>query len=146
MKVQGLDRITVDPKVLGGKPCIRGMRISVALIHNLLANGMAPEEILEAYPYLEPEDIRQALRYAALVGRRAGAGPARGMTLKFLADMGISPLTVQGLRDQGYDALHLHEEGLERLPDEEILEKAHREGRILLTHDLDFSLMRPWPG
>ena len=65
MKVQGLDRITVDPKVLGGKPCIRGMRISVALILNLLANGMAPEEILEAYPYLEPEDIRQALRYAA---------------------------------------------------------------------------------
>ena len=61
------------------------------------------------------------------------------MTLKFLADMGISPLTVQGLRDQGHDALHLHEEGLERLPDEEILEKAHREGRILLTHDLDFS-------
>ncbi len=60
-----LDRITVDPDVLGGKPCIRGLRLPVALILNLLANGMAPEEILEAYPYLEPEDIRQALRYAA---------------------------------------------------------------------------------
>ena len=65
MKVQGLDRITVDSQVLGGKPCIRGMRISVALVLNLLANGMSPEDILEAYPYLEPEDIRQALRYAA---------------------------------------------------------------------------------
>ena len=61
------------------------------------------------------------------------------MSLKFLADMGISPRTVQELRDQGHDALHLHEEGLERLPDEEILEKARGEGRILLTHDLDFS-------
>jgi uncharacterized protein (DUF433 family) len=48
MKVQGLDRITVDPKVLGGKPCIRGMRISVVLILNLLANGMTREEILRA--------------------------------------------------------------------------------------------------
>lgn len=65
IKVKGLDRITVDPDVLGGKPCIRGLRISVALILNLLANGMSPEEILQAYPYLELEDIRQALRYAA---------------------------------------------------------------------------------
>ena len=119
MKVQGLDRITVDLKVLGGKPCIRGMRISVALILNLPANGMAPEETLEAYPYLEPEDIRQALRYAAWLAEERVLALQRGMTLKFLADMGISPLTVQGLRDQGHDALHLHEEGLERLPDEE---------------------------
>jgi uncharacterized protein (DUF433 family) len=48
MNVQSLDRITVDPKILGGKPCIRGMRISVALILNLLANGMTQEEILRA--------------------------------------------------------------------------------------------------
>ncbi|GIX08033.1 MAG: hypothetical protein KatS3mg115_2436 [Candidatus Poribacteria bacterium] len=74
MNVHGLDRITIDPKVLGGKPCIRGMRISVALILNLLANGLSPEEILRAYPYLEPEDIRQALRYAAwLAEERAPA-------------------------------------------------------------------------
>jgi len=59
--------------------------------------------------------------------------------LKFLADMGISPETVSWLRSRGHDAIHLHEEGLDRLPDPEVLEKARREGRILLTHDLDFS-------
>jgi uncharacterized protein (DUF433 family) len=61
----GLDRITFDTNVIGGKACIRGMRITVSLIVNLVANGMSTEEILEAYPYVEQEDIRQALQYAA---------------------------------------------------------------------------------
>ena len=61
----GFDRITSDPNILGGKACIRGMRISVSLIVNLVANGMTVEEIIDEYPDLEPEDIRQALRYAA---------------------------------------------------------------------------------
>jgi uncharacterized protein (DUF433 family) len=61
----GFDRITFDPKVMGGRACIRGMRITVSLILNLVANGMTPEEIIEAYPYLEPDDIRQTLQYAA---------------------------------------------------------------------------------
>ena len=61
----GFDRITTDPDVLGGKPCIRGMRISVSLILNLVANGMTTDAIIAEYPDLEPEDVRQALRYAA---------------------------------------------------------------------------------
>ena len=61
----GLDRITFDPNVMGGRACIRGMRLTVSLVVNLVANGMGVEEILEAYPYLEPEDVRQALQYAA---------------------------------------------------------------------------------
>ena len=61
----GFDRITADPQMLGGKACIRGMRISVALIVNLVANGMTAAQIVEEYPDLEPEDIRQALQYAA---------------------------------------------------------------------------------
>jgi len=65
MKIAGLDRITFDPQIMGGKACIRGMRITVSLILNLVANGMTQEEILKAYPYLEPEDIQQALKYAA---------------------------------------------------------------------------------
>lgn len=58
--------------------------------------------------------------------------------MKFLGDMGVSPLAVQALRQQGYDAVHLVEEGLERLPDPDILEKARQEERIILTFDLDF--------
>lgn len=65
MQISGLDRITFDPQIMGGKACIRGMRITVSLILNLVANGMTQEEILKAYPYLESEDITQALKYAA---------------------------------------------------------------------------------
>ncbi|GBD08148.1 hypothetical protein HRbin22_00381 [Candidatus Thermoflexus japonica] len=65
VSLPGFDRITFDPNVMGGRACIRGMRITVSLILNLIANGMSVEEIVEAYPYLEPEDVRQALRYAA---------------------------------------------------------------------------------
>jgi len=61
----GFNRITFDSNVMGGRACIRGMRVTVSLIVNLVANGMNNEEIIEAYPYLEPEDIRQALQYAA---------------------------------------------------------------------------------
>ncbi len=59
------DRITYNPQVMGGRACIRGMRITVSLILNLLATGMNRQEILEAYPYLESEDIQQVLEYAA---------------------------------------------------------------------------------
>jgi uncharacterized protein (DUF433 family) len=61
----GFDRITFDPNVMGGKACIRGMRISVSLVVNLVANGMSVQEILDEYPDLEPQDVEQALRYAA---------------------------------------------------------------------------------
>lgn len=60
-----LDRITQDPRVLGGKPCIRGLRVSVGTIVGLLASGHTDEGILKDYPYLEREDIQAALAYAA---------------------------------------------------------------------------------
>ena len=58
-------RIVLDPKVMGGKPCIRGTRVTVGNLISLLAAGHTEEEILAAYPYLEREDIREALAYAA---------------------------------------------------------------------------------
>lgn len=61
----GFDRITANPDILGGKACIRGMRLTVSLIINLFANGMSVQEILQEYPDLEKEDIQQALRYVA---------------------------------------------------------------------------------
>ena len=59
------DRITFDPNVMGGRACIRGMRITVALLLNLISNGMTTADIITEYPYLEEEDIRQSLQYAA---------------------------------------------------------------------------------
>ena len=60
-----LERITWNPAVMGGKPCIRGLRVTVGAIVGLVAAGHSHAEILAAYPYLEEEDIRQALAYAA---------------------------------------------------------------------------------
>lgn len=60
-----IDRITHDPAVMGGKPCIRGLRVTVGTVLGLLAAGHSHERILQAYPYLEPGDIDAALAYAA---------------------------------------------------------------------------------
>ena len=65
MNMLGFDRITFDQKVMGGRACIRGKRVTVALVLNLVSNGMSTEDILTEYPYLETDDIRQALQYAA---------------------------------------------------------------------------------
>ena len=63
--MKGLERITFDAKVMGGKPCIRGMRVTAGTIVGLVAADKTREEILALYPYLDAEDIHQALRYAA---------------------------------------------------------------------------------
>ena len=60
-----LPRITFDPHVMGGKPCVRGLRVTVGTIVGLVASQRSVADILHAYPYLEEEDIRQALAYAA---------------------------------------------------------------------------------
>lgn len=61
----GFDRVTIDPNVMGGQPCIRGLRIPVALIVRMVASGKNFKEIIEDYPELEEEDIKQALEFAA---------------------------------------------------------------------------------
>ncbi len=60
-----LDRITRDPAIMAGKPCIRGMRVTVGTLVGLIASGHSESEILDAYPYVEADDIRQALAYSA---------------------------------------------------------------------------------
>lgn len=60
-----INRITFDVNVMGGRACIRGLRVTVALILNLISNGMTAKDIIKEYPYLEEEDVRQALQYAA---------------------------------------------------------------------------------
>lgn len=61
------DRITFDPQIMGGRACIRGMRVTVSLVVSLVANGMNNREIIEAYPYLEEADIQACLKYAAFL-------------------------------------------------------------------------------
>lgn len=63
--MQGLDRITQNPDIMGGKACIRGLRVTVGMIVGQMAAGTSVENILADYPYLEREDVTQALQYAA---------------------------------------------------------------------------------
>lgn len=63
--MQNLNRITFDPQIMSGKACIRGMRVTVSTVVGLVASGYSNADILKAYPYLEAEDISQALSYAA---------------------------------------------------------------------------------
>lgn len=77
LAMPGLDRITADPERMGGRACIRATRVTVSLILNLTANGMTPEEIVEAYPYLDAEDVSQALRYAAWLSEEQGGSTGR---------------------------------------------------------------------
>jgi uncharacterized protein (DUF433 family) len=63
--MRSLNRITTDPTMMGGKPCIRGQRVMVGMLIGLVASGKDTQQILALYPYLEAEDITQALRYAA---------------------------------------------------------------------------------
>lgn len=65
MREDLLVRITLDPKICGGKPCIRGTRIYISIILDALAEGLTPEEIIDHYPSLQVEDIRAAVAYAA---------------------------------------------------------------------------------
>ena len=65
MSSGNIDRVTSNPAVMGGKPCLRGLRVTVGTIVGLVASGRSWTEIVNAYPYLEEEDIRQALSYAA---------------------------------------------------------------------------------
>lgn len=67
--MSAVDRITFDPKVMGGQACLRGLRIPVSLVVNLVANGRTFAQIVADYPDLDDEDIRQALRYVALLAR-----------------------------------------------------------------------------
>lgn len=67
--MKGFKRITFNPNVMGGQACIRGMRIPVSLVVNLVANEMTIDEIIKEYPDLEPEDIKEALQYASWLTR-----------------------------------------------------------------------------
>lgn len=63
--MKNLSRITLDPRVMGGKPCIRGLRVTVGTIVGLIASGHSDADILRLYPYLEADDLQEALSYAA---------------------------------------------------------------------------------
>lgn len=136
-EMEPLTRITTDPKVMHGKPCVRGTRIPAELVLNLLASGMSEEMILEHYPDLESEDIRACVEDAPRLAKENMDTLER--KVRFLADENISPKSVEFLRDLGFDAVHVRDVGLRGKSIEEIMDYALREKRTLLTFDREFA-------
>jgi uncharacterized protein (DUF433 family) len=113
-----LTRITIDPRVCTGKPCIRGLRFPVAQLLGLLAAAGTRDQILGDYPYLEPKDIDEALQYAALLAEDETVELGR---VKFLVDVPAPPALAHWPAAQGHDAVHASAVGLDRSTDTEIL-------------------------
>jgi len=132
-------RIEINPEVMLGKPVIRGTRIPVELLLRKLAEGATMEDLMDAYPRLTIEDIRAALAYAAdSVATRPSWHPYLSRpSMRFLADESCDFAVVRALRRDGHDVLAVSE-SQQRSVDQEVLELALRENRVLLTEDKDF--------
>ncbi len=118
-----LDRITTDPNVMGGKPCIRGMRVTVGMVVGMIASGHSADDLLRLYPYSE---------------RQAAYDSAAKPSVRIVIDMNLSPEWVGAFQTVNVDAVHWSAVGSPKADDSEILDYARAAGAVLLTHDLDF--------
>ena len=130
-----MERITVDPNVCFGKPTVRGTRIWVGLVLDLLADGMTIAEILDEYPSLTDDDVRACLAYGARLER----SPLRRRRVKLKLDENLGRRWSEQLRNAGHDVHTIWDEQLSGAHDADVLAAAVDEGRALVTLDLDFA-------
>ena len=135
-----LDRISINPEICFGKPCIRGHRIWVSLILDFLASGASVDEILRDYPQLEEADIMACIAY----GAEMAPGTFRGystpnQTLKFKLDENPCPDCARLFIDAGHDSTTVLVQGLAGTSDSDLIMHCRAEGRALVTLDLDFA-------
>ena len=130
-----MDRITIDPAVMGGVPCLRGLRIPVSTVVNMVAGGMTAQQIVDELPPLEIEDVAAALRFAADAVADREIRAADGV--KFLIDQNRSPRLASLLRDRGHDAVHT----LERAEDDAFSMLAAQQDRVIVSGDTGFGAL-----
>jgi uncharacterized protein (DUF433 family)/predicted nuclease of predicted toxin-antitoxin system len=135
---QLLERISIDPNVCCGQPCIRGTRIYISIILDALAEGLTADQIIDHYPSLTIDDVRAALVYAAELSRE-------NIWTKLKLDENLSRHLKPVLESVGFDVQTVADEGLLSKPDRDIAAASNDEGRILLTLALEFADMRKYP-
>jgi predicted nuclease of predicted toxin-antitoxin system/uncharacterized protein (DUF433 family) len=133
------DRIMRDPEIMGGKPCIRGMRVTTGTLVGLIAAGRSAADILDAYPYLEQEDNPAGISLRSMAGR-GDRGATTGCA-KILVDMNLSPTWVPFLNQNGFPAEHWSTVGAASARDMETMEYAAANDFVVFTHDLDFGAL-----
>ena len=131
-------RVVINPKVMLGKPIIRGTRITVELLLRKLGEGATEADILESYPHLTRDDIRAALAYAAdTLSHSETVVYEPQDSMRFLADESCDGRVVRALRLAGHNVKPVREIAPE-LPDEDVIVVARNEDRVLITEDRDF--------
>ena len=125
----------MEPEKRGGKPCIRGMRITVYDVLDYLASGMSVEQVLKDFPYLNREDIQACLSYAADRERLLMSA----WFLRLLFDQNLSPLLSDRLKDLFPNSSHVSLHSLGEASDQAVWEFARTGGYVLVTKDADFS-------
>ncbi|MGA7867599.1 MAG: DUF5615 family PIN-like protein [Stellaceae bacterium] len=128
------ERISIDPRVCGGKPCIKGTRIWVSLILDFLAEDMTEAELLDQYRGLTHEDVLAAIAYGAEAARECVIPvPTENRGVKFKLDENISRRTADLIRTAGHDGVTVANQGLRGAADETLFEVCRRESRVLVT-------------
>ena len=138
-----LDRITTEPGKCGGRPCIRGLRVRVRDVLELLAAGASHEEILNDYPCLEAADITACLEFAAVQSDHALLRVARSSApdgVRFLVDNQLPPMLARFLVMQGHEPDHVSDLGLSAADDEQVWRRAAEDGCVMISKDEDFAL------
>jgi uncharacterized protein (DUF433 family)/predicted nuclease of predicted toxin-antitoxin system len=141
-----LSRISIDPNVCFGKPCVRGTRIWVSLLLDFLASGTTMEQILDEYPQLTRDDILAAIAYGAEMSRGRFVDlpwPERGM--KFKLDENLGSRTAGLIAEAGHEVETVAQEKLSGTNDARLLEICIAEQRCLISSDLDFADVLRFP-
>src|ERR1017187_9134633 len=123
VKMQLFDRITWNPNQMNGQPCIRGMRLTVRRVVEAVAIYPNRDDLFRNYPELEPEDVRQALAFAAASLEDSATevtSPDRS-AMRLVLDQGVPSDAAALLRSLGHDCMHVGEIGMSKAADEEIL-------------------------
>ena len=129
--MQPFDRITWNPSKMNGQPCIREMRLTVRRVVEAVAIYPNRDDLFRNYPELEPEDVRQALAFAAasLEDSATESSAARRLFMRLILDQGVPHDSAPLLRDLGFDCTHVGEIGMSKAAYEEIVRRSRSAGR-----------------